>query len=86
MASGEQLHIVQQRLGHEKPTTTADIYGHGIPSHQQAAGERFDRLFGRQMGGDSLHDWCGKKIKEPQNPCGSLFFLVGHEGVEPPTS
>ncbi|MDD2620459.1 MAG: tyrosine-type recombinase/integrase [Syntrophomonadaceae bacterium] len=31
LIAGEQLHVVQQRLGHEKPSTTADIYGHAIP-------------------------------------------------------
>jgi len=51
LANGEQLHVVQQRLGHEKPSTTADIYGHVIPGQQQAAAERFDSLFGRQLGG-----------------------------------
>lgn len=50
LAAGEQLHVVQQRLGHEKPSTTADIYGHAIPGQQKAAAERFDNLFGHQMG------------------------------------
>lgn len=50
LAAGEQLHVVQQRLGHEKPSTTADIYGHAIPGQQRAAAERFDDMFGHQMG------------------------------------
>lgn len=50
LAAGEQLHVVQQRLGHEKPSTTADIYGHAIPGQQRAAADRFDNLFGHQMG------------------------------------
>ena len=50
LAAGEQLLVVQQRLGHEKPSTTADIYGHAIPGQQRAAADRFDNLFGHQMG------------------------------------
>lgn len=52
LANGEQLHVVQQRLGHEKPSTTADIYGHVIPGQQQAAAKRFDSLLaGRTASG-----------------------------------
>jgi len=45
----------------KKPTTTADIYGHAIPGQQRAAAERFERLFGRQMGGNSPYEHRGKK-------------------------
>ena len=36
--------IVSKRLGHAKPSTTLDVYGHLIPSMQQEAAELMDEL------------------------------------------
>lgn len=44
LAAGEELTVVQQRLGHEKPTTTAAIYVHAIPGRQKEAADRFEEL------------------------------------------
>jgi len=33
------VHVVQQRLGHKKSTTTLDVYAHAMPSMQQEAAE-----------------------------------------------
>jgi len=33
------VHVVQQRLGHKKSTTTLDVYAHVMPSMQQEAAE-----------------------------------------------
>ncbi|HHY93113.1 MAG TPA: tyrosine-type recombinase/integrase, partial [Firmicutes bacterium] len=44
LAAGEELTVVQQRLGHEKPTTTAAIYAHAIPGRQKEAADRFEEL------------------------------------------
>ncbi len=46
LADGEQLHVVQQRLGHRDATTTANIYGHAIPGQQKAAIDRFESKYG----------------------------------------
>ena len=45
-AQGEKVHTVQERLGHEDPSTTISIYGHALPGSQKAAADRFDRAFG----------------------------------------
>jgi len=36
--------IVSKRLGHAKPSTTLDVYGHIIPSMQEKAAELMDEL------------------------------------------
>lgn len=36
--------VVARRLGHSKPSTTMDIYGHLIPDMQTEAAEKLDRL------------------------------------------
>jgi integrase len=51
LADGEQLHVVQQRLGHRDATTTANIYGHCIPGDQRKAADRFDSKYGAPESG-----------------------------------
>jgi integrase len=41
LADGEQIHVVQQRLGHRDATTTMNLYGHAIPGQQRAAADKF---------------------------------------------
>jgi len=36
--------VVARRLGHSKPSTTMDIYGHLIPDMQTEAAEKLDEL------------------------------------------
>ena len=38
LESGVPVHVVQARLGHESIQTTVDIYGHVLPSSDEAAG------------------------------------------------
>ncbi|NLG85759.1 MAG: site-specific integrase [Firmicutes bacterium] len=44
LAAGEKITVVQERLGHEKPTTTAAIYAHAIPGRQREAADRFEEM------------------------------------------
>ena len=37
--------IVQERLGHSSIQITLDIYSHVLPGLQEAAAEKFDRIF-----------------------------------------
>ncbi len=46
LMSGEEITVVQERLGHEKPTTTAAIYAHAIPGRQREVADRFDAILG----------------------------------------
>jgi len=41
---GTPVIVVSRRLGHAKPSTTVDIYGHLIPSFQREAAELMDSL------------------------------------------
>jgi integrase len=39
MAAGRGVIPAQHRLGHSRPSTTLDLYGHALPGHQAAAAE-----------------------------------------------
>lgn len=45
IAAGVPLPVIQARLGHEKITTTVDVYGHLMPDLQRAAGEAAGLVF-----------------------------------------
>jgi integrase len=47
IAAGAPLPVIQQRLGHEKITTTIDTYGHLLPDVQRAAAEAADVVLRR---------------------------------------
>jgi len=40
LADGENVKVVQDRLGHKKSTTTLDIYAHALPEQNRATAER----------------------------------------------
>ena len=40
LASGENVKVVAELLGHASPTITQNIYQHVMPSMSEAAGER----------------------------------------------
>jgi hypothetical protein len=47
LAAGEPVHVVSERIGHRKATTTLDVYAHCLPDSQVAATERLGAvLFG----------------------------------------
>jgi integrase len=49
LAANEHLKVVSERLGHASITLTLDTYSHVLPSMQQAATEKLERiLFGRR--------------------------------------
>jgi integrase len=43
--NGVPLKVVSERLGHSNISTTSDIYGHVLPSADQAAAETLDSMF-----------------------------------------
>jgi integrase len=46
LGAREPVHVVSQRLGHEKIQTTLDIYAHVLPSQQQQAARTMGGLLG----------------------------------------
>lgn len=46
LADSEQLHVVQELLGHEKASTTEDIYAEAMPGSHKAAMDRFADKYG----------------------------------------
>jgi integrase len=51
LKDGAYINVVQRLLGHEKPSTTIDLYGHALPGLQQEAVAKLDAAFrGHQMG------------------------------------
>jgi len=51
LADSEQLHVVQELLGHEKASTTEDIYGESMPGSHRVAMDRFDEKYGDLING-----------------------------------
>jgi integrase len=48
LASGENVKVVSERLGHASAALTLDVYSHVLPDMQQRAAERLeDLLFGK---------------------------------------
>ena len=45
--------VVSERLGHANIGITLDIYSHVLPGLQEAAAEKFDRIFEGDIGGNS---------------------------------
>ena len=45
MIAGVHPKIVSERLGHASISVTLDIYSHVLPGLQEAAAEKFDRIF-----------------------------------------
>ena len=45
LKAGEHPKVVSERLGHANISITLDIYSHVLPGMQEAAAERFDRIF-----------------------------------------
>lgn len=46
LGAGVPVHVVSRVLGHSKASTTLDIYAHVLQTHQSAATEAAQRLFG----------------------------------------
>lgn len=46
LMAGENAKVVQERLGHSSIKITLDLYGHVLPSMQQGAAVRLDKLLG----------------------------------------
>ena len=45
LKAGVNPKVVSERLGHANISITLDIYSHVLPGMQEAAAEKFDRLF-----------------------------------------
>ena len=46
LAAGENVKVVSERLGHASVTLTLDTYWHVLPTMQEAAAEKLERMFG----------------------------------------
>jgi hypothetical protein len=44
LSAGENPKVVSERLGHASITLTLDVYSHVLPTMQQAAEDRLERL------------------------------------------
>jgi integrase len=44
LAANEHPKIVSERLGHSSVTITLDVYSHVLPSMQQGASDKLERL------------------------------------------
>jgi integrase len=45
LKAGVNPKVVSERLGHANISITLDIYSHVLPGMQEAAAEKFDKLF-----------------------------------------
>jgi integrase len=44
LASGENVKVVSERLGHASAALTLDVYSHVLPDMQQRAAERLEQI------------------------------------------
>jgi len=44
--------VIQELLGHSSITTTLNVYGHVLPSMQEEAMDKMERMFGKDVNGD----------------------------------
>lgn len=65
LAAGVPLIKVQKRAGHERPSTTLDIYGHLIPNEDDGIGDIYELYLKSQTAGRQLGD--KKMDNNPQN-------------------
>lgn len=56
IGAGRPLPYIQARLGHEKITTTVDVYGHLLPDAQQGDADAVARILGSSLPGFELLD------------------------------
>lgn len=45
IALGDQATVIQKRMGHASIRTTMDVYGHLLPSTDEAVADGLERLF-----------------------------------------
>ena len=50
--AGVPLHTVSRRLGHERASTTSDIYGHAIDARDQGAADLFGAMLSPRSAGE----------------------------------
>ncbi|MEW8959688.1 MAG: site-specific integrase [Moorella sp. (in: firmicutes)] len=50
LTQGVHPKVVQERLGHGSINITLDTYSHVLPSLQEEAAKKLDRIFGHQLG------------------------------------
>ncbi len=51
--------VIQELLGHSSSSITLNVYGHVLPTMQDAAMDTMERLFGKDTGEDDKHDGKG---------------------------
>lgn len=49
LEDGENVKLIQQRMGHASQSTTVDIYSHVMPGKDRAAANRFGEIAGRRL-------------------------------------
>ena len=65
LEDGENVKLVQQRMGHASQTTTVDIYAHVMPGRDRAAADRFGALAGNRREGQRADS--GQEVNETGN-------------------
>jgi integrase len=67
LKAGVNPKVVSERLGHANIGITLDIYSHVLPGMQEAAAEKFDKLFGADVSENSKTNVGKMLATDPQN-------------------
>jgi len=69
LKAGVNPKVVSERLGHANISITLDIYSHVLPGMQEAAAEKFDKLFEVDVSENSKANVSKMLATAPQNEC-----------------
>ena len=67
LKAGVNPKVVSERLGHANISITLDIYSHVLPGMQEAAAEKFDKIFGEDVSENSRANVSKMLATAPQN-------------------
>ena len=74
LKAGIHPKVVSERLGHANIGITLDIYSHVLPGLQEAAAEKFDRIF--EVGEDEKSDVNVSKMLANSDDLGSRPYRI----------
>ena len=78
LKAGVHPKVVSERLGHSNIGITLDIYSHVLPGMQEAAVEKFDRIFDEDIS-ENLEPNVGKMLAKEEKTAENTEKIGGNE-------
>jgi excisionase family DNA binding protein len=78
--AGVPLHTVSRRLGHERASTTSDIYGHAIDARDRGAAELFGTMLNEGAAGEEQGRSNGRQERSLSKASAAVGFATNRTG------